>query len=102
MTNDILKGVLLNNEYTLTLVELSNACLVQESWIIELVDEAILEPMGENQSSWLFTGKCLQRSRKVKRLALDLGVNIAGAALILELIDENEQLRTRLTTFEKE
>lgn len=93
MTNDILTGVLLNEQF-LTLVELSHACLVQQTWIISLVEEGVLEPQGQTESCWLFSGGCLQRIQKIKRLELDLGVNIAGAALILELLDENKRLRT--------
>lgn len=96
MTNDILIGLVLNEQSLLTTNELCAACKVQIEWIVELVDEGILEPSGQATEHWRFSGSSLQRARTVRRLEQDLGVNIAGAALALELMDENDCLRARL------
>ncbi len=101
MIEDILTGIILNEENTLTLNELSRACMVHSEWIIELVDEGILEPKGEEITHWRFSGTCLKRARTVRRLQQDLGVNLAGSALALNLIDEIEGLRARLNEQEK-
>lgn len=95
MSNNILTGVIVN-EQTLTLEELSNACLVKSTWIITLVDEGVIEPKDKATDDWLFSGACIQRVQTVRRLELDLGVNIAGAALIVDLLEENERLKNAL------
>jgi chaperone modulatory protein CbpM len=42
----------------------------------------------------------LRRIRCAERLEEDLGVNSAGAALVLDLLEELERLRTRLGRIE--
>jgi chaperone modulatory protein CbpM len=95
MNKSICSGVVIN-EQMLTLEELCKACLVQRTWIVSLVNEGILDPEGQTQSSWTFSGACLQSIHTIKRLESDLGINIAGAALILELFDENNRLKMKI------
>ena len=93
---DILNGIILEDAARLTLRELCDACAVNAEFIAELVDEGVLEPAGMEKSHWCFTGFTLHRVRTAKRLQRDLGVNLAGVALALELLDEVRQLRVRL------
>ena len=81
-----------------TLDEMSYACSVRTEYIIELVDEGIVEPteLQREQQQWSFTGKNLLRARKARRLQHDLDINLAGAALVLDMLEEIEQLRERL------
>ncbi len=99
---EILTGLLLDEETTLSLGELSRACTVHAEWIIELVDEGILEPAGEDVTHWRFSGPSLQRARTAMRLQQDLEINLAGAALVLDLLEEIETLRTRLQVLDQE
>ena len=101
MNKEILTGLLLDEEYSLTLVELSRACRVHAEWIVELVDEGVLEPTGRDTAHWCFSGHSLHRARTVRRLQQDLGINIAGAALVLDLINEIKGLRARLQVLER-
>lgn len=96
--NKCLAGLLLDEECTLTLGELCRACMVSAEWIVELVDEGILEPAGQDIAHWRFSGPSLQRALIVMRLQRDLAINLAGAALVLDLMEEIETLRSyRLT-----
>jgi chaperone modulatory protein CbpM len=92
MNQNICTGVVVN-EQTLTLEELCKACLVETSWVISLVNEGVLDPEGPAQNCWEFSGTCLQPLQTIKRLETDLGINIAGAALVVELLDENKRLK---------
>ncbi len=99
MSNDntpTLSGVLLDDSTTVTLDELGNLCSVQREQIIMLVDEGVLEPLGEQPAEWRFTTINLNRARIAIRLQQDLGVNLAGVALALDLMAENDALRARL------
>ena len=93
---DELNGVLLEEEIEFTLGDLSRVCCVNAEWILLLVDEGILEPVaGNDVANWRFSGASLQRVRITQHLQRDLGINIAGAALALDLLNEIESLRTK-------
>jgi chaperone modulatory protein CbpM len=96
----ILSGRVLDEMVSLSLDELCRACRVHSDWILELVDEGILEPQGREHGNWRFASNSLQRVQTVWRLQHDLGINLAGAALALDLMEEIEGLRARLGRFE--
>ncbi len=95
-TTDILSGNIVENETRLTLRQLCDSCAVRAEYIIELVDEGFIEPSGVEKSHWCFSGVSIKRVQKAKRLQRDLGINLAGVALVIDLIDEIEYLRARL------
>jgi len=83
-------------EDSLTLEQLCHACGVHAEWVISLVEESIIEPQGDEMQVWRFSGASLVRVRSALRLQRDLGVNLAGIALALDLMEELESLRTEL------
>ena len=89
-------GIILDEQAQLTLEELSRACAAHAELIIELVEEGVVAPIGREPDSWRFTGAHMRRARVAVHLQRDLGVNLAGAALALQLLDEVEALRARL------
>ena len=98
----VLTGTLLDEENTVTLAELCHACAVHAEWILELVDEGVLEPVTTPASQYRFPAVCLQRALIIRRLQCDLGINLAGAALVMDLMDEINSLRARLQIAEHE
>lgn len=84
----------------LTLTELSRSCGVEGRWIVELVEQGILEPGGGSRSEWRFASVSLTTVSRVQRLQRDLGVNLPGAAAILTLTEETARLRRRLRMLE--
>ena len=100
MKQKILTGILLDERAELTLNELSRACSISSEWVIELVAEGVLDPIGQEQAHWRFSGTSLQRARTAMRLQRDLNINLAGVALALDLMNEIETLRDRLCRFE--
>ena len=84
----------------LTLDDLCRACVAQADIIIELVSEGVIDtadaPPNQPPEHWRFTGLHLQRAKVAMRLHRDLGVNFAGAALALELMDELQTLKAKL------
>ncbi len=81
---------------SLTLGQLCQTCSIRADWIVSLVEESIIEPQGDEMHLWRFSGASLMRVRSALRLQRDLGVNLAGIALTLDLMEELENLRTQL------
>ena len=96
-----LAGVVIDSAAEFTLGDLCCACSVHADWLIELVDEGILEPLGPDPAHWRFVGASLHRAQIVQRLQSDLGVNLAGAALALDLLNQIDDLRRRLALLER-
>lgn len=88
-------------EYSLTLAELSQCCGVTVEKLLVLIGEGVLTPAGRTQREWRFSGPEIARAQSALRLERDLGVNPAGAALAIELMDEMQQLRQRVRLLEK-
>lgn len=97
----IITGTILDDQNHLTLADISRACAVHAERIIELVDEGVLVPVSL-ESELRFTGFHLRRARVAIRLQQDLGINLAGVALAIQLLEELETLRSRLGGSESE
>ena len=91
-----INSLILEEQTGLTLADLCRACAAQGDVIIELVEEGVLIPIGQAPEHWRFTGVHMHRARVAVRLQRDLGINLAGAALALHLMDEMETLQARL------
>jgi len=97
-TETDISGPILDESVELTLSELCRACELPAEEIITLVEEGVIEPRG-GRTQWRFSGICVRRVRKVYTLERDLGVNLAGAALAVELLEEIERLQAQLRRF---
>lgn len=91
-------GFLYTSETLLTLDEFSRVCAVERRQIVELVEEGVLVPVGTRVEEWRLRGDSLRRAQAAVRLQRDLGVNLAGVALALDLMDELEHLRSLFGT----
>ncbi len=83
----IYRGVILDTQATFTMNDLCRACCAEKSLIIEMVAEGIIEPEIQ-QEPWYFQGYSLVRAKQASRLVRDLGVNLSGVALVLDLLDQ--------------
>lgn len=92
----VVDGVVVEEEIRFTLADLCRACHAEGAQLIALVDEGVLQPTGGSPEDWQFSGAALQRARTALRMARDLELNVAGTALVLDLLDEIESLRSRL------
>ena len=102
MTKDMLSlltGEVLEEQMELTLAQLCRACSVPAERVLELVEEGVIDPHGRDPAHWRFRGISVRRVRCALRLEHDLGVNLAGAALALDLLEELEAMRARLRRF---
>lgn len=89
-----------DDDFQLTLGELCHACQITAEQVLAFVDEGVIEPLGPEPGRWRFHLVSVKRVRCAYRLTQDLGLNLAGAALAVELLEEIEQLRARLRRLE--
>jgi len=92
----VLSGTIVEEYTVLSVSELGRLCTVETQRIVELVEEGILTVTDDRGGEWRFGGTSLRRARMALRLQRDLGVNLAGVALALDLIEEIESLRREL------
>lgn len=105
-----LSGAIFEEESEITLDQLTYRFQVTYREIVAMVDEGILEPRpGQFQSGcdtghdshqqqheeWLFDSQALKRLMITLRLQRDLGINLAGAALALDLLEQIDTLTSR-------
>jgi chaperone modulatory protein CbpM len=90
-----LSGDIFDEQTEITVVELCERCAVDPETIDELIAEGILEPSDADDTTRL-PYRSVQITRTVIRLQRDLGVNLAGAALALKLLDDIQRLRAEL------
>jgi chaperone modulatory protein CbpM len=72
-------------EIHLTIEQLATAAGLRPAVVARLVRLGVLEPDG--QSAGEFTALAAARLRRMLRLRRDLGVNLAGAAIIVDLVE---------------
>lgn len=88
-----LTGEIFEEGTVLSLKDLKAMFAVEERHITEWVEEGVIDVLRVDATGWSFSGAQVRRARIALRLERDLGVNAAGVALALELLEELERLR---------
>ena len=97
MSNSLLQRTqVVEDEVELSLADLCRACEADREVIVELVSYGLLDAEGTDPTDWRFAGSSLRRGRVALRLIRSLEVNVAGAAVAVELIEQIEALRGAL------
>jgi chaperone modulatory protein CbpM len=86
-------GQLLDEHVRLSLTEVCRICGTREEIVVEMVREGVVEPAETDETTWLFSGRAVTRIQTTLRLQRDLEVNLPGAALALDLLEEIERLK---------
>ena len=94
-------GFVLTEDTELTLGEVCRACGVSAEQIIELAEVGLVAPRGATPEQWRFSAVQLPRIVTALRLQRDLGVNLPGVALALDLLEEARRLRVRVSVLER-
>ena len=87
------EAIVLNRSLRVTVNELCEMCRISREEVIGMVEEGIIDPLGNSRQEWRFQGYDIKKIQVVLRLQRDLGVNLPGAAVILDLLDEIEELK---------
>lgn len=93
---ELITGMLLDEQFQLSLGELVRSCRLSRNLLLQMVAEGLLQPQGPEPESWRFPGPQVRRAQRAARLMQDLELDLPAAALVLELLEEVERLRARV------
>jgi chaperone modulatory protein CbpM len=94
-TREALVGIVLDEHVTLTVHEVCEVCGIEESVVIEMVKEGVAEPVDDAASTMEFSGVAVTRILTAHRLQRDLHINLPGAALAIDLMEEIRRLKRK-------
>ncbi|MDB6043317.1 MAG: MerR family transcriptional regulator [Gammaproteobacteria bacterium] len=98
---DLLEAHLLGEGDWIGATEICQICRIELTAVVELADLGVVSPRGYGPEHWQFPATALPRLLTVGRLMRDLGVNASGAALAVELLEEQHHLERRLRRLER-
>ncbi len=80
---------------------LCRACDLSLDALAELADLGVVSPKGYALREWQLPATSLPRLRILARLMHDLGLNVSGAVLAVELLETQRRLERRLRELER-
>ena len=83
------------------LEELGEALGVETSVVVEYVELGLAGPRPEPAGLWRFTPPEAARLSRAVRIARELELHAAAAALVVDLLEERERMRRRISCLER-
>lgn len=99
--NHVPDARLLGEADWIAVTEVCRLCLIDMTEVVELVELGVVASRGSTPDEWLVPAASLPRLRIAGRLIRDLGVNVTGAALAVELIESRGDLERQLRRLER-
>ena len=81
--------------------EICRVCRLELNTVIELTELGLVSPRGGSPEEWQLPAVALPRLAMAGRLMRDLGVNVSGAALAIELLEAQRELERQLRRLER-
>ena len=97
----LLSGELIGDGEWITVTEICRLCRIDASALHELAELGLLAPRGSTPGEWELPAAALPRLRVAGRLMRDLGVNVSGAALAVELLEAQRELERQIRRLER-
>jgi DNA-binding transcriptional MerR regulator len=93
--NTLMTGTPLRVELRLSVEDLAAAAGISPARLARLVTAGLIEPISPDRSE--FTAATAARLRRMLRLHADLRVSLAGARIIVDLLERLERLEAELS-----
>lgn len=97
----VISGEVIGESQWITVTEICRLCRIDVTEVRELAELGLLAPRGSTPLEWQFPAAALPRLRVVGRLMRDLGVNVSGAALAVELLESQRALERQVRRLER-
>jgi len=98
---DLLEAHPLGEGDWIAVTELCRLCRIDVTVVAELAELGVVAPRGYTPEEWQFPATALPLLRTAGRLMHDLGVNVSGAALAVELLERQRELERRVRRLER-
>lgn len=96
-----LKAIMLD-EQLLTLLDICRAVGTPAETVVEMIDYGVIEPSkGKKPATWQFSAYTLKRTRVATRLQRDLRISLDSLGLAMDLLEEVQDLRRRVSFYEQ-
>jgi chaperone modulatory protein CbpM len=101
MKNEIIIIADYTSQPSISFDELREQYNISDVFIHELIAYGIIHLDDNHPGEWIFNPDQIRKLQTTLRLQRDLEVNLAGVALVLDLLDELEKLRARAEFLDK-
>lgn len=81
--------------------EICRLCRLELNAVIELAELGLVSPRGYEPEHWQLPAAALPRLAVAARLMHDLGINVSGAALAVELLEAQRDLERQIRRLER-
>jgi chaperone modulatory protein CbpM len=98
---NVLEARLLGESDWIAVTDVCQLCLIDMTAIVELVELGVVVSRGPTPAEWSVPAASLPRLRIAGRLMRDLGVNVTGAALAVELLEARGDLERQIRRLER-
>ena len=85
----------------IAVTEVCRLCAIEMPAVVEFVELGLIVSRGAAPDDWLLPVDSVPRLLMASRLMHDLGVNVTGAALAIELLESRSALERRLRRLEQ-
>jgi chaperone modulatory protein CbpM len=99
--NNVLDARPLGESDWIAVTEVCRLCLIDMTAVVELVELGVVVSRGNAPNEWMLPAASLSKLRVAGRLMRDLGVNVTGAALAVELLEARGELERRVRRLER-
>ncbi len=97
----IVAGVLIDENTSISFIEVCKQCHISEDNLHELLEYGLLPHHDEPVHHIHFDGKTLLRIQAACRLQQDLGINLPGVVLVMELLDKLAEVESELSVLQR-
>ena len=99
--SELLEARLLGESDWIAASEICELCRLDLEAVMELAALGLVAPREARPGQWQIPATALPRLRVIGRLMRDLGVNVSGAALAVELLEAQRELERRIRRLER-
>ena len=92
----IITGVLVDEDSTVSFVDICQHYDIPEDMLLDMIEHGLVQQASATSKMIQIHKGTLSRIQSARRLQSDLGINVPGAVLALELLDQLEKIRHEL------